>query len=58
MWYNGLKKCKEKIENVQRKLTKHIKGLWDTPYELRLKKLNFLVWSIGKLEVILFKYLK
>ena len=40
VWYNGLKKCKEKIENVQRKLTKHIKGLWDTPYERRLEKIK------------------
>ena len=37
VWYNGLRKCKDKIENVQRKLTKHIKGLRDTPYEDRLK---------------------
>ena len=37
VWYNGLKKCRDKIENVQRKLTKHIKGLSNTPYEERLK---------------------
>ena len=37
VWYNGLKKCSDKIENVQRKLTKHIKGLWDKPYEERLR---------------------
>ena len=40
VWYNGLKKCRDKIENVQRKLTKHIKGLKDTPYEMRLAKIK------------------
>ena len=40
VWYNGLKKSKEKIENVQRKLTKHIKGLRDISYEKRLEKIK------------------
>ena len=36
VWSNGLKKYRNMIENVQRKFTKHIKGLRDTPYEDRL----------------------
>ena len=32
VWYNCLKKSKEKIENVQRKITKHIKGLRDISF--------------------------
>jgi len=37
VWSNGLKKYKTMVENVQRKFTKHIKGLRDTPYENRLQ---------------------
>ena len=40
VWSNGLKKHLTKIENVQRKFTKHVKGLHDLSYENRLKKLN------------------
>ena len=40
VWCNGLKKYKQKIENVQRKFTKHIKKLNDVPYEDRLRKIN------------------
>ena len=36
VWSNGLKKYKTLIENVQRKFTKHMKGLKDVPYEERL----------------------
>ena len=36
VWTNGLKKYKNMIENVQRKFTKHIKGLKDLSYEERL----------------------
>ena len=37
VWSNGLKKYKNLVENVQRKLTKHITGLQDISYEDRLK---------------------
>ena len=37
IWSNGLKNYRNIVENVQRKFTKHIKGLKDTPYEDRLK---------------------
>ena len=37
VWANGLKKYKTLVENVQRKFTKHIKNLTNTPYEERLK---------------------
>ena len=40
VWSNGLKKYKDMIENVQRKFTKHIKGMRDTPYEDRLKAIK------------------
>ena len=40
VWSNGLKKHLTKIENVQRKFTKHVKGLHDLSYENRLKKLK------------------
>ena len=37
VWNNCIKKYMTKIENVQRKYTKHIKGLQNVPYEERLK---------------------
>ena len=40
VWTNGLKKYRNIIENVQRKFTKHIKGLNETPYEERLSKIK------------------
>ena len=40
VWSNGLKKHLTKIENVQRKFTKHVKGLHDLSYENRFKKLK------------------
>ena len=40
IWSNGLKKHLSKIENVQRKFTKHVKGLQNLSYENRLKKLK------------------
>ena len=40
IWSNGLKKYMNKIENVQRKYTKHVKGLSKYSYEERLKKLK------------------
>ena len=40
IWANGVKKYMNKIENVQRKFTKHIKGLSNVPYEERLQKIN------------------
>ena len=40
VWTNKLKKYTTKIENVQRKFTKHIKGLSKLTYEERLKKIN------------------
>ena len=40
IWSNGLKKYRNIVENVQRKFTKHIKGLKDTPYEDRLKTIR------------------
>ena len=40
VWFNGLKKYSTKIENVQRKYTKHIKGLDKVPYEERLKQIK------------------
>ena len=40
VWSNGLKKYSTKIENVQRKFTKHIKGLDNVPYEQRLKRIK------------------
>ena len=36
VWNNCIKKYMTKIENVQRKYTKHIKGLQNVPYEERL----------------------
>ena len=40
VWTNGLKKYRNIVENVQRKFTKHIKGLHETPYEDRLNKIK------------------
>ena len=40
VWTNGLKKYRNMVENVQRKFTKHIKGLNETPYEERLSKIK------------------
>ena len=40
VWSNGIKKYMNKIENVQRKFTKHVKGLQNLSYEERLKKLQ------------------
>ena len=40
VWSNGLKKYLTKVENVQRKFTKHIKGLNNVSYEERLKRIN------------------
>ena len=40
VWSNGLKKHMTKIENVQRKFTKHVKGIHNLSYENRLKKLK------------------
>ena len=40
VWKNNLKKYMTKIENVQRKYTKHIKGMSNLPYEERLKKIK------------------
>ena len=40
IWANGVKKYMTKIENVQRKYTKHIKGLSNLTYEERLQKIN------------------
>ena len=37
VWSNGLKKYRNLVENVQRKLTKHIAGLQEISYEDRLK---------------------
>ena len=38
VWNNGIKKCMNKIENVQRKLTKHVKGMQHLSYKERLKR--------------------
>ena len=40
IWANGIKKYMTKIENVQRKFTKHISGISNIPYEERLKKIK------------------
>ena len=40
IWANGIKKYMTKIENVQRKFTKHISGMSKLPYEERLKKVK------------------
>ena len=40
VWCNGLKKYATKIENVQRRFTKHIKGMSDLPYEERLSRIK------------------
>ena len=40
VWTNGLKKYRNMVENVQRKFTKHIKGLNEAPYEERLSKIK------------------
>ena len=40
VWNNKLKKYTTMIENVQRKFTKHIKGISNLPYEDRLKKIK------------------
>ena len=40
VWTNSLKKYMTKVENVQRKFTKHIKGMSDLPYEERLKRIK------------------
>ena len=40
VWKNCIKKYMNKIENVQRKFTRHIKGLQNTSYEERLKKIK------------------
>ena len=40
VWSNGTKKLLNKIENVQRKFTKHVKGIYNLSYEKRLKKLQ------------------
>ena len=40
VWTNGLKKYRNLVENVQRKFTKHIKGLNEVPYEDRLDKIK------------------
>ena len=40
VWNNGIKKFMNKIENVQRKLTKHVKNMHLMTYEERLRKLK------------------
>ena len=40
VWSNGIKKYMTKVENVQRKFTKHVKGLNKFQYEERLHKLK------------------
>ena len=40
VWTNGLKKYRNLVENVQRKFTKHIKGLNEIAYEDRLSKIK------------------
>ena len=40
IWANGIKKYMTKIENVQRKFTKHINGMSQLPYEERLRKIK------------------
>ena len=40
VWCNGLKKYTTKIENVQRRFTKHIKGISELPYEERLARIK------------------
>ena len=40
IWFNGLKKYMTKVENIQRKYTKHVKGLSTLSYEQRLHKLK------------------
>ena len=40
VWSNGTKKLLNKIENVQRKFTKHVKSIYNLSYEKRLKKLQ------------------
>ena len=40
IWSNGIKKYMTKVENVQRKYTKHVKGLNKLTYEERLIKLQ------------------
>ena len=40
VWSNGIKKYMTKVENVQRKFTKHVKGLNKYHYEERLNKLK------------------
>ena len=40
VWNNKIKKYMSKIENVQRKYTKHIKGLFNLNYEDRLEKIK------------------
>ena len=40
IWANGIKKYMTKIENVQRKFTKHISGMSKLPYEERLRKIK------------------
>ena len=40
VWTNGLKKYRNIVENVQRKFTKHVKGLNEVPYEERLDKIK------------------
>ena len=40
IWANGIKKYMTKIENVQRRFTKHISGISKLPYEERLKKIK------------------
>ena len=40
VWSNGQKKYMTKIENVQRKYSKHINGLSNIPYEERLRRIK------------------
>ena len=40
VWNNNIKKYMNKVENVQRKYTKHIKGLYNFTYEERLKRIK------------------
>ena len=40
IWNNGIKKYMDKIENVQRKFTKHVKGMQNLPYEERLYRMK------------------
>ena len=40
VWCPYLIKDVEVIESVQRRFTKHLRGLWNIPYEERLKKVN------------------